>query len=117
VTVSGREVEKRLAENGVIRDLHRASVLENQKRRRQRRIRLDGGSLFPHTFGAVCGWSIFRRRYVRARAGTAAIEHGRTALVVCVVVGGFLLLVVRRGAFNCVGHRIRVPDWTANTGF
>ena len=27
------------------------------------------------------------------------------------------MLVVRRGAFNGVGHRIRVPDWTANTGF
>src|SRR4029077_8892430 len=60
VPVSGREVEKRLAEDGVIRDLHRASVLENQKRRRQRRIRLDGGSLFPHRFGAGRGGRTFR---------------------------------------------------------
>src|SRR5437868_6166777 len=64
VTVSGREVEQRLAEDGVIRDLQRASVFENQKRRRQRRIRLDGGSLFPCTFGGVRGRSIFRWSYV-----------------------------------------------------
>src|SRR6266576_814444 len=64
VTVCGRDVEQRLGEDGVIRDLQRASVFENQERRRQRRIRLDGGSLFPCTVGGVRGRSIFRWSYV-----------------------------------------------------
>ena len=82
VPSSGREVEQRLAKDGVICDFHGAPVLKNQKRRRQRRIRLYGRSFLPGPFGGVRGRGIFHRGHIRAGAGAAAIEHCRAALVV-----------------------------------
>ena len=81
------------------------------------RIGLDRGGLFPRTFCDM-GWrGILHRWNVGARTGATAIEHGRTALVIGVIFGSFLLLVVRRGAFDGVGHRICVPDRSANARF
>jgi hypothetical protein len=60
---------------------------------------------------------ILHRRNVRVGTGAAAIEHGRTALIISVIFGSFLLLVVCRSAFNSVRHRKRVPDRSANSRF
>jgi hypothetical protein len=50
-----------------------------------------------------------RRRNIRALAGAAPIEYGRTALVVGVIVGG-VFLVIRRGALDGVWNRNGVPS-------
>jgi hypothetical protein len=56
--------------------------------------------------------TILHRGDVRAGTGTTAIEHGRAALVIGVIVGGLPLLVISRGAFNGVRHGNRVPGRT-----
>jgi hypothetical protein len=56
--------------------------------------------------------TILHRGHIRAGTGAAAIENGRTALVIGIIVSGFLLLVVRRCAFDGIGHGNRVPGRT-----
>jgi hypothetical protein len=106
----GGEVKHRGTEDGVICDFYRATVFEDQKRGRERRIRIYSRSLFLlRPLGSVRGRKFFHRRNVGAFSAAAPIEHGRSTLVVCFIVGG-LLLVVSWSTFDRVRHGHGVPN-------
>jgi hypothetical protein len=116
--MSWRQVVDRLAKNSVICHLQGASVLKDEERWGEWRVRIHGRCFFS-VFRWMSGSSVFDWRNIGGGTGTSTVEHGWPALVIGGIFAGLGCLgglILSRSAIDGVWYRNGVPDWTGRIG-
>lgn len=110
--VSGRQIKESLADDSVISDFQLTAILEYEKGRRLRRIGIRHGSIVSRG-GVRCG-NVSHRGNIGIGAVTAAVEDGRTTLIV--VIRAVVNIILRCARVDCVGNRDGVNQGKAICG-
>ncbi len=109
--MSGRHIEKRLANDGVVPNFELVTILEDERRRLKWFRRVGRGGVI-NAIRRMGSGHVLHRRDIRVRSGSTAIKNRGPALVVGVLLVRFGASVVLRFAdVNGVRHRNRVVRW------